>query len=162
MQEACKSSSKRQSHSVLPQRGNINCVCTSNMVLSWSCCSHERMMEMYLFSWYQREVLALMNTISWRCYPAIVAALHANAWFVALFSEKICHFPHNRTTCFQVPEMSKCEWKYLLTAEWIQGKRNTKTLRAPSCKSSGSCRLLPSLLFLTCKHQKTLCSGLTV
>lgn len=64
----------------------------------------------------------------------------------------------------QVSEMSKCEWKYLLTAKWVQGKRNTKTLCASSCKSFDSCRLLPSLLLLTCKHQKPekLSSGLTV
>lgn len=80
MQEACKSSSKRQSHSVLPQRGNINRVCISNVVLLWSSCSHECMMDMYLFSWYQSKILHLMNTSSWCCYSAIVAALHANSW----------------------------------------------------------------------------------
>lgn len=80
MQEACKSSSKRQSHSVLPQRGNINRVCISNVVLLWSSCSHECMMDMYLFSWYQSKILHVMNTSSWYCYSAIVAALHANSW----------------------------------------------------------------------------------
>lgn len=111
---------KSESHSILPQRGNINHICTSNAGLSWTGCSHECILDMHIFSWYQSETLHLMKTISWCCYSAIVAALDVNVRLVCFvfFYKRFVIFPYIREMCSQLPGMSKCEGKSLLTAEW--------------------------------------------